>query len=167
MSARVFFFGGGGGGEFFTSFLQCMFLHFSPGSLCSSTRKSPQNVEKFARFTGGEQGVASCHVSDCHGFLVANVADCGSQLWSRWLQDCLVCTSVKTTDSKKVSKAFSQIRACTVVLAASNGCAIVLHCITCWQNLFTLVLTPPVPQSGCASTDTQPEEGGNRIASAC
>ena len=44
------------------------FFPFSPGLLCSLVRKSPQNVEKFARLPGGEKGVESCHVSGCHGF---------------------------------------------------------------------------------------------------
>ena len=35
---------------------------------CTLVRKSPQNVEKIARFPGGEKSVESCHVSGCHGF---------------------------------------------------------------------------------------------------
>ena len=45
----------------------------SPGFLCNLVRKSPQNVEKVARFTGGEKSAESCHVSGCHGFTVPNV----------------------------------------------------------------------------------------------
>ena len=40
---------------------------FSPGLLCNLERKWPQNVEKIARFPGGEKGVESCHVCGCHG----------------------------------------------------------------------------------------------------
>ena len=32
--------------------------------------KSPENVEKIARFPGGGKGAESCHVCGCHGFLV-------------------------------------------------------------------------------------------------
>ena len=41
---------------------------FSPGLLCISIRKWPRNVEKIARFPGGEKSVESCHVCGCHGF---------------------------------------------------------------------------------------------------
>ena len=40
---------------------------FSPGSMCVLVRGPPQNVEKVARFLGGEESVESCHVSGCHG----------------------------------------------------------------------------------------------------
>ena len=46
----------------FLNYLQCIFP-FSPGLLCNVVRKSPQNVEKIARFPGGEKGTESCHVS--------------------------------------------------------------------------------------------------------
>ena len=38
--------------------------------LSSLVRKWPQNVEKFARFPGGEKSVESCHVCGCHGFFL-------------------------------------------------------------------------------------------------
>ena len=38
-------------------------------SLCNLVRRSPQNVEKIARFPGGENSVESCHVCGCHVFL--------------------------------------------------------------------------------------------------
>ena len=40
---------------------------FSPGLLCNLARKRLQNVEKIARFPGGEESVESCHVCGCHG----------------------------------------------------------------------------------------------------
>ena len=43
------------------------FLPFSPGLLCNLVRKWPQNVDKIARFPGGETSVESCHVCGCHG----------------------------------------------------------------------------------------------------
>ena len=43
------------------------FSPFSPGLLCNLVRERPQNVEKIARFSGGEKSVESCHVCDCHG----------------------------------------------------------------------------------------------------
>ena len=52
----------------FLNFLQCIFFPFSPGFLWTKERKSPQNVEKIARFLGGEKRAESCHVSGCHGF---------------------------------------------------------------------------------------------------
>ena len=51
----------------FFEFLQWI-LSFSPVFMCNSVRGSPQNVEKIARFPGGEICVKSCHVSGCHGF---------------------------------------------------------------------------------------------------
>ena len=39
------------------------FFPFSPGLLCNQVRKSPQKVEKIARFLGGEKSLESCHVS--------------------------------------------------------------------------------------------------------
>ena len=44
------------------------FFPFSPGLLCNLVRKWPQNVEKIARFPGGEKGAESCHACACHGF---------------------------------------------------------------------------------------------------
>ena len=44
------------------------FFLFSPGFLCNLVRSWPQDVEKIARFLGGEKSVESCHVSGCHGF---------------------------------------------------------------------------------------------------
>ena len=44
------------------------FFPFSPGLLCNIIRKRPQNVEKIARFPGGEKSLESCHVCGCHGF---------------------------------------------------------------------------------------------------
>ena len=41
---------------------------FSQGFLCNSVRKSPQNMEKIARFRGVQKTVESCHVSGCHVF---------------------------------------------------------------------------------------------------
>ena len=41
-------------------FLNC--FPFSPGFLCSLVRKWPQNVEKVARFPGGEKSAEPCHV---------------------------------------------------------------------------------------------------------
>ena len=41
---------------------------FCPDLLSTLARKSPQNVEKIARFPGGEKSVEPCHVSGCHGF---------------------------------------------------------------------------------------------------
>ena len=46
---------------------------FSPGLLCNSVRKWPQNVEKIARFPGGEKNVESCHVCGCHGFFAPEI----------------------------------------------------------------------------------------------
>ena len=43
------------------------FSPFSPGFLCSLVGKSPQNMERIARFPGREKSVESCHVSGCHG----------------------------------------------------------------------------------------------------
>ena len=43
-------------------------IPFSPGFMCKLARKSPQDVEKIARFPGGEKGAESCHVCGCHGF---------------------------------------------------------------------------------------------------
>ena len=40
----------------------------SPDFLCSLVRKSPQQVEKIARFPGGDKSAESRHVSGCHGF---------------------------------------------------------------------------------------------------
>ena len=40
---------------------------FSPGILCNLVRKSPQSVEKLARFPGGEKCTEFCHIPDCHG----------------------------------------------------------------------------------------------------
>ena len=36
--------------------------------LCNLERKWPQNVEKIARFPGGETCSESCHVCGCHVF---------------------------------------------------------------------------------------------------
>ena len=52
----------------FFDFSPVDFFHFSPGSLCNFVSKWAQDVEKFARFPGGEKRVESCHVSGCHGF---------------------------------------------------------------------------------------------------
>ena len=52
----------------FLDFAPVASLPFSPGSLCNSVRKSPQKLEKIARFPGSEKSVESCHVSGCHGF---------------------------------------------------------------------------------------------------
>ena len=52
----------------FWNFLQWIFLPFPPGFPCNLVRKSPQNVDKIARFPGGAKRVESCHVSGCHGF---------------------------------------------------------------------------------------------------
>ena len=52
------------------------FTFSSGSSFCSFSRfsvkccnKSTQNVEKIARFPGGEKSVESCHVSGCRGFV--------------------------------------------------------------------------------------------------
>ena len=50
------------------------FSFFSPGFLCNLVRQSPQNLEKIARFPGGEKSVESCHVSGCHGFFSVPIA---------------------------------------------------------------------------------------------
>ena len=47
---------------FFSIFSSVFFFSFSRLNL---VRKSPQKVEKIARFPGGEKSVESCHVSDC------------------------------------------------------------------------------------------------------
>ena len=52
----------------FLNFLQWIFFPFLQVSLCNLERKWPQNVEKVARFPGGEKSVESCHVCGCHGF---------------------------------------------------------------------------------------------------
>ena len=54
----------------FFYFLHWIFFPFLQVFLCNLVRKSPQNVEKIARFPGGEKSAESCHVSGCHGFLV-------------------------------------------------------------------------------------------------
>ena len=57
-------------GEFspldFFYFLQWIFIIFL--QVFCAERKRPQNVEKIARFLGGENHPKSCHVSGCHGF---------------------------------------------------------------------------------------------------
>ena len=53
----------------FLNFLQWTFFSSFWGFLCNSERKWPQNVEKIARFPGGENSVESCHVSGCHGYI--------------------------------------------------------------------------------------------------
>ena len=50
----------------FLNFLQWIFSF--PGFMCKLAWKSPQNVEKIARFPGREKCAESCHVSGCHGF---------------------------------------------------------------------------------------------------
>ena len=52
-----------------------VFCRFSPVTLCNLARKSPQNVEKIARFPGGEKSIESRHVSGCHGFWVPTQDD--------------------------------------------------------------------------------------------
>ena len=47
-------------------FSPVFFFPFSPDFLCSLVRKSPENLENFARVPGGEESVESCHVSGCH-----------------------------------------------------------------------------------------------------
>ena len=64
-------------GFFSSKFLQRSFWPLSPGFLCNLVGKSPQNVEKIARFPDGEKGAESCHVSGCHGFFGP---DCGDSL---------------------------------------------------------------------------------------
>ena len=49
-----------------------LFFLFLQGFLCSSVGKSPQNVEKIARFPGGEKSAESCHACGCHGFFGPN-----------------------------------------------------------------------------------------------
>ena len=60
-------------GRFSPVFLQCIssseLFPFSPGFLCNLVRKSPQNVERIARFPGGVKVAESCHVSSCHDFV--------------------------------------------------------------------------------------------------
>ena len=60
-------------------FFSGIFFLFSPGLLWSLARKWPQNVEKVARFPGGEKGVESCHVSGCHGFFCPDT--CFETFW--------------------------------------------------------------------------------------
>ena len=43
-----------GGSECITLFLLWILFPISPGLLCNSVRKSPQNMERIARFPGGE-----------------------------------------------------------------------------------------------------------------
>ena len=53
---------------FLLNFLQWIFVIFLQVScVCNLVRKSPPNVEKIARFLGGEESVESCHVSGCQG----------------------------------------------------------------------------------------------------
>ena len=62
------------------------FFPLSPGLLCNLVRKSPQNVEKIARFPGGEKGEESCHVSGCHGFFGPEKGFCILCMAGVWLQ---------------------------------------------------------------------------------
>ena len=48
-------------------------LQVYSASRCNLVRKLPQNVEKIARFPGGEKSVESCHVSGCHGFFRSRI----------------------------------------------------------------------------------------------
>ena len=48
---------------FFFSWFSRFYVQFN-----SLVRKAPLNVEKIARFPGGEKCVRSCHISGCHGF---------------------------------------------------------------------------------------------------
>ena len=52
----------------FWIFASGFFFPFSPGFMYKSVRKSHQNVEKIARFPGGEKGAESCHACGCHGY---------------------------------------------------------------------------------------------------
>ena len=54
-----------------------VFLFFSI-FLCNLVRKSPQNVEKTARFMGGEKSVESCQISGCHAFFSPRVKKRGA-----------------------------------------------------------------------------------------
>ena len=56
------------GADWIFEFSPVVVFFCSPGLLCNLVRRSPQNVEKIARFPGGEKSVESCHVSGCHGF---------------------------------------------------------------------------------------------------
>ena len=53
---------------YFLSLFSSGFFPFSPGYCVCNLRKLPQNVEKIARYPGGEKSVGSCHVSGCHDF---------------------------------------------------------------------------------------------------
>ena len=57
----------------FSVFLQWIFYLFSWSFVHVLIRKSPQNVEKIARFPGGEKSAESCHVSGRHSFLLPKI----------------------------------------------------------------------------------------------
>ena len=45
------------------------FFAFSPVFMCNLARRAPQNLEKAAKKSSGENRVKSCHVCGCHGFV--------------------------------------------------------------------------------------------------